>query len=1205
VCRAKIKQRPWRPAAPDSHTEPGADVAETAAPPVLPETVVPEAVVPEAVEEAPLSPLPLVAAATARYDEATALRKAAAHYATALLAAGDAEAALPVLTAALSAPGDEPDGTELLLLRARAAELTGSLHDAVADLLGAAVAAGAFPADIPQRIHDLLDRSAVARQFLLDNWAADGDRRDALGLEAGLLQLHAAVLEGEEARARDTLRSCAERSADGGAAGAAVGLLHTLAEQPTADDRRHLLLAGLFQQLGELDAALPEAARAEAAGPSDDGDVAALTLQAKLLGQLGRTDEAARRYWKAGEACYWRDDYDRALSLLNAAKSLSDDPGPRWIIADCRRIQASRSSPVDKDLLDEALQEWKAGWRIAKPAQVSVNARRVRALIEFALADNDTPDKRRSHIFAGIAALEDLVALDGEATPWDWAWLTRLHREFPHIATAVCTVKSLPRDQQPDPDALLEDAWLALMTGASDAAKRVDRYNKHESATDDVRGALMFYAGQPGDAIAPLKRATATDPNDIDNLCLLGHALRRAREEDGGQSSFEQAREVWERRPDKRDPGLRTLIADVTYRLGDYAGSAALIEDLVPVLAVRPGLATDAFKVLGLARLAQGDGARAREALTSAVERALVPLDLEELADDLGGLAGDPRDVPSQAAAAGLAAEFEAAARAAAARLHGMRRDHRAALAEQRQALLRPDPEGNIATACYATTARLEAELKHAERTADAALEVLRRQPKSPGAAARLIDASDQLLRDGKAELVRSRLEAAVARIPDDDDAELAGKLQVRLALAAALSGAEQAAEQALSAGLAALQGTGGGPDDVVGVWRIDLGDPRGYWRLRHALGERGELAELADRCLTAMLRVDESDDDAAYWPTTTPIAVEIADDLVPEDTSSEGPMIGTYIPQMRGRVLESISGGTWDDKSAWIPGVRVRRDSALGPGRFRVLLSDVVHGEAGVPVGMVFCLASAEQTNEHVAEGTATVPTVDPVTQRAAAWVPAEQADKIAAAGIEAWRDPLLFVFRELEHQLLRHLDAYLSLDEVTALRDGWTSQFGEAGAPEVSLQRLTAVVRALVRERVPVTDGIALLRAVAAPGGIDEAVDQYRQAVAASLPGNEADMIRVRVPPKLAALASVVVDGELPAADALFDALAELRGRLAEVPARVALVTVGNAARRAVHGFVSGEYPDVPVLSEQEASARPATAHTSAPSSDGPDAR
>ncbi|HYT92113.1 MAG TPA: hypothetical protein VEL76_25585, partial [Gemmataceae bacterium] len=86
---------------------------------MLPETVVPEAVVPEAVEEAPLSPLPLVAAATARYDEATALRKAAAHYATALLAAGDAEAALPVLTAALSAPGDEPDGTELLLLRAR------------------------------------------------------------------------------------------------------------------------------------------------------------------------------------------------------------------------------------------------------------------------------------------------------------------------------------------------------------------------------------------------------------------------------------------------------------------------------------------------------------------------------------------------------------------------------------------------------------------------------------------------------------------------------------------------------------------------------------------------------------------------------------------------------------------------------------------------------------------------------------------------------------------------------------------------------------------------------------------------------------------------------------------------------------------------------------------------------------------------------
>lgn len=1173
--------------APDSMA-PDTAVPDTAVPDAAaPDAAAPDAAVAEAAEEEPLSPLPQVAAAMARYDRETALRETAARYGTALLATGDGKAALPVLTAALGGAGDEPVTAELLMLRAHAAEIAGALDDAATDLLNTATPDTGFPPGVAQRVHDLLDRSADARRFLLDTWATDHPD-DVPRLDADLFQLRSAVLENDDARARAIARACGDPSAGTVSAMEAVRLLHVLAENPAVDGRRHLLIAELFQQLGEPDGALDEAERAEASGPADAVGVPALTLQAKLLGELSRPDDAARRYWKAGEACYRRDDYDGALRLLlKAADGLPDDPGPRWIIADCKRMLAWRSGPADIALLRESLNEWEAGWRIAKPAQVSTDAHRIRALIEFALADSDTPDTRERHLLAGVAALEELIAR-GNGTAWDWAWLARLHRQLLHHATAICALRSVPHDQEPTADGLLEDAWLAIMFGMSDVPKRVARYNKNEWASDDMRGTLLLYSGQPAEAIAPLRSALSANPEDIDNHWTLGHALRLAGEGDHGKSSFEQARQLWDRSTDKTDPRLRVAIADVTYRLGDLAGAAAMITDLVPLLENRRGLATDAYKALGLARLNLGDIAGAREALTAAVEQGRVPLDLEELATDLKGLRPKLGGTPSLAAGAELATEFATKAGAAAARLRATRRDYRAALAEQRQTLLRLDPEDITATACYATIARLESEHAHPERTASATVEVLRRQSRSSGAVGRLTDASDRLLRDGKAEQIRPLLDAAV-RYVGDDDPELAGKLQVRLALAAALSGAEQAAEQALSGALAALRAIGNGPADVVAVWQPILADPRGYWRLRHALVHHGELAELADRCLAVMLRADESDDEGASWPLTTPIIVEIADDLVPADTTAGGPMIGTYIPQMRTRVIESITGSPRDGENTWLPGVRVRQNSALPSGGFRIQLHEVERRTSAVPVGMALCFASEEQVRKHVADGTATRSTLDPVTRHPATWVWFDQADQVAAAGIDVWRDPLLFVFRELEHQLLRQLDSYLSVDDVAVLLDSWRSEFAEGTAPQVSLDRLTAVVRALVREQVPVTDGAALLAAAASAESVDGAVDRYRQAMAASLPGTQDDTIRVDVPPLLAALEY----RKHVTAEELFPAMDELRAVLAGLPARVALVVAsGGSARRAVRGYVSGEYPDVPVLSEREVHPRAKTA-------------
>jgi type III secretory pathway component EscV len=372
------------------------------------------------------------------------------------------------------------------------------------------------------------------------------------------------------------------------------------------------------------------------------------------------------------------------------------------------------------------------------------------------------------------------------------------------------------------------------------------------------------------------------------------------------------------------------------------------------------------------------------------------------------------------------------------------------------------------------------------------------------------------------------------------------------------------------------------------------LGDPSGYWRARQTADQDGQVARIADQCLAAMLRLDESDDEAAVWPVTTPIRLSLADDLVPADTTLDGPLLGTYIPLMRRRVTAAITGPLPEGSRDWLPGVRVQRDPSLGDGQFQIALSELPRTPSRIPAGTVFCLAAPDRVRATIGDEPTLIPTLDPVTRHEAAWVSIAYADELTTSGLEVWRDPLLYVLRELEHQILRHLTDYLSIDEVKQLLDIWAQGRSESPGIDgnhVHVERLTALVRALVRECTPVRDGAALLRAVTSSRAIEDAVDAYRQAIVAALPGNEKDTIRIMLPPKLAAVASRSAMAEPVEGAALFTALAEVRQLLARQPTRVALVAADGLARRSVRRYLGPEFPDVPVLSAVEAAPAPAT--------------
>ena len=1161
------------------------------------------------------TPLPFVAAATAPWAGPGALRTATAHHAMAILASGDPDAALPLLTAAVGTPGDEPGDTELLLLRAHAEECVGLPDSAIQDLLRAATTAHAPLPGAAGRLHELLDRATDGawRSFLIDDWVAGDGIPDP---DAELLRVHAAVLADDGDRARAALHRYVEATVDVDvadderAAGEAASLLAKLRVDAAEDLRRLLMIAGLRGVLGDRNGALDDVQRvldASYVADSDDDDRKldgpAYELQAELLSGLSRPGEAIRAIAEAGSAWYWHDDYDRAAPLLRrAAARLPDDASIRWTLTDCLRILALRSAPPDKGLLLEAVAAWEEGRCVAVRTEIPSWAYRLRALLASNLADADAAN-RRSHLLMGSAALEDLVALDGGES--NWVLLTHFYLSLAVYATARCTLTAATEAGEPGTEVLGEEARLAVAWDDSDVNTLVNQYVSDEKAEPDLAGWLLLFSGRPREAIDPLERAVADYPGDIESRGLLARALNLSGERERARSVFGEIRELWAELPDKSDMSYRCHVAESLYRAAEYGASVAHLEELIPGLANRPGLTTDLFGLLTLDLLAIGDIPRARETFQETLAHPLLlPLDAGVLADDLTELADTLRRDSARSAAAELAMLLAAEARSAIPKLRDRPFDLDAALAELRRELARPDPAGAVTVACPVAMARLLAE-RDARESGDAAFEALRAQPASPAAAKWLIEAADKLIRGGDALLASSRLAAAVECVPERDH-ELAGELLSRLALAEALSGETHAAEEALARSateyaLARSGATGDGIDRAAAIWCQDLGEPQQYWRLRNAIGagHRGQVATLADRCLADLLSLDEPEGGDDNWPFTTPIAVEIDDTLVPEDPSPDGPMLGTYIPQMRARIAASLTGPPPEDGTSWLPGVRVRVGEGLGPGGFRIILYAIPRCESAVPEGMALCLAAADEIVGAVtdADHLTTVATIDPVTRRAAAWVPSARADQVAAAGVEVWRDPLVFVFRELEHQLRRHFDEYLSLDEVATLRERWESAFCDEEPPDVTLERLTAVVRALAREQVPLNDGGALLLASAGPVSVDTAVDQYRQAIVPSLPGSEEGTIHVRVPPKLAALASDPADAGLPLAGTLFDALAELRDALAELPEHVALITADPAARRAVRAYSGVEFPDIPVLCEQEVSGSSAAAREPAP--------
>jgi flagellar biosynthesis component FlhA len=140
--------------------------------------------------------------------------------------------------------------------------------------------------------------------------------------------------------------------------------------------------------------------------------------------------------------------------------------------------------------------------------------------------------------------------------------------------------------------------------------------------------------------------------------------------------------------------------------------------------------------------------------------------------------------------------------------------------------------------------------------------------------------------------------------------------------------------------------------------------------------------------------------------------------------------------------------------------------------------------------------------------------------------WLNLSEAEQAKRAGLELW-DHLRYLVQDIEVSLLPHLTSFLGVQEVQDLISAWAQNHHEGrwmlaeeslDARE-SLVKFELVLRALVREQVPIRRLDAILDIFASASQLDVGtiVERVRLAIRKDLPGNDSFREQLQLTPRL----------------------------------------------------------------------------------------
>jgi tetratricopeptide (TPR) repeat protein len=928
-------------------------------------------------------------------------------------------------------------------------------------------------------------------------------------------------------------------------------------------------------------------------------DATRYAARAFWLDAAGLAADAVTAYCEAGRFYGWDRETDAAALALQRAITL--DPlhvESYWYLADVHLTSSYLAQPpyADGAAIQKALEAWNRGTAVRRPDIATSWAYVTRALISEQLAR--VRDAERVTLWwEGAGYLERALILD-HTDPFRWAFLSRLHRLLGNEACAVhATREALARN--PDDAAALEEraAVLANVGDFEEAEDCIDRRLAQDASNVWARGVKAFlhlHRKDYASAIRFIDEALAADPQSLWNLDVRATCSFLSGDLETARAYRER---IWQRYTPALAADDRRICAMAAYHLGRYDDAIAVLEPLASE-AVERGFT---LRALGTCFLAIGNLARGEELLLTGLARANARELDDVLSDDLSRL---EVTAPGWLAAPGGLASVARVKRTAAALAAELRRtpasDPVAAAESELQLVLQalaPERDATAAIAARAGIARLQTQNERwvdATETYEALPAVfleaglaLRRTFQQLGESRWKANDSDEALR-----FFRKGLAAA------GGDESFAAGMHCRLGLVQQHKGDAEGARREFIAARQLVRRThpADAPTALAAMCRPLLRRVDDFWAV-DAIWESLQNESAADRAdfttaraaLTAYLddvfSLSRSSDPNAMLPIVIPVALEVGPALVAlvDPKADGGKFISRDISAMRDAIRTEMGMS--------VPGIRVRENPALGSG-YTILLNEVAVAQGLVHTGFrYYPIALADLMLTDAASETV-FEAAHPASGLPGCWCAARHWEALTAKGFAHFSETD-FMLVHLSTILRHHLADFLGIQEVEAVvadlkQEGPLAAFLTAvlESPETRLA-FARVLRALVREQVPISDLHRLLECVQ-QHGLDRVTDTVRAVrlhLRTQLPGNQPGVVALQIPDWTAL---VRVEAGMPilavSPEAAHKLLLAMRQWLEARTAPIALVTATSELRPLVRRLIEYEFPAVSVLSRDE---------------------
>jgi tetratricopeptide (TPR) repeat protein len=951
----------------------------------------------------------------------------------------------------------------------------------------------------------------------------------------------------------------------------------------------------------------------------------AYRLQADVLERLKRWPDSAVAYFEAGTRFAWRGDYAMAVDLLTKAKEHDRDrrSAISWHLSDSLAAESNRPQPpfVDEKQLEASLREWEAAGEL--PGSDYSWAYLTRAFIAQQTARLPRQD-RKSLWWQAATYVERALVLRPDDEQ-NWRFLNDYQDQL-GLQSGSRDAARRAFELQPTPEAASALIVSFVNAGEFDRARTwLKRFHKllppstsKEGSQADatlqfklawqagVQGLILSREGEFEDARkrfdqAFAKLAEAAMP-EVDYPVWFQEeralCLRMLQRWSLAESDY---RSIWIRyHEDDRDN--QASFGRAAYSLGKLDEAIGIFQ------ALARELNDISHAYLGLCLIANGELAAGAKELSIGIDKAKNQLELDDLLqfefpelakfipfrDDGEALRQAIDDLSAQARARRTVVE----------RPQSPTKELENVVTEL---LDHGETTGPAWVGAHAGLARLHVEGKR-WRAAGRAYRVLGEAGSEFPEARAAVDAAmldqqrtgDRRFGEGDTRAALDAYKGAWVLARESGLASPAQMADIQSRLSIAKWDTDEAAARVHLTRAIVLFRDSGTPQpgravaitsrpllrDIDHYWAVDAA-----WEVSGVEDVQAARDELA-RFLDERLRLDPP---AVEAFDTRPV-VEIGWGLVPEDTGPTWSLFSVEIPGMRSRVESELG--------VRVPGIWVRASNDIATNGYGVLLNDFPFvRRVSVPLELRYSTAPPGALGSAEGDGSV-LATTDPVSGAPASWVTPAVGERLEREGFPAAREPLAYVVRHLEAVLRRSLPDFVGLDELERLLDpvlrsdrGAAAVAAAAPDPQGRV-RLSRVLRALLRERVPITPIENVLHAVRhadernSGHTLDEVVRSVRLHLRDSLPGNAAEATRLTLPADLDAAVGrllargddqtvVVTDPHAPQ-----DVLWRIEELIGPAGPHAVLVTSDPILRPYLYRLMEPRLPTLTVLSQEEVS-------------------